>query len=820
MQPAIAEEVTHQASTVVDVNHVAQAEATVITSVQVAETATGLTIRLEAADELAAPETLVVDNALVAEIPNARLSLADGDEFVTSDPADGIAQINVTSLPDNRVQIVITGTDAAPDLEISTAATGLIVSVTPGIPTAQAPDQAPEDDALRLVVTGAGEDGYFTPDASTATRTDTPLRDIPNSIQVIPRQVIEDQQAIGLEEVLENAAGVSYLNDNAGRGQRFAIRGFDGAPVLRDGFRQFGIFTDSAGAEVANLEQVEVLRGPAAVLYGQVEPGGIINQVTKKPLSEPYYNLQLQGGTRGLISPSIDLSGPLSDDGQVLYRLNALYRREESFRDLDNDFERFFIAPTLTWLINDSTDLTVNLEYIKDDEPYETGTLAFGDGIADVPTTRVFSDPDSTVEQDFFNVGYTLEHRFSDDWKLRNQFRYTYSSFDFSPSLTPIFLDETTGLANRFLVFQEGNTETYSLYTNVQGEFNTGSIGHTVLLGVDVNRSNGGTFSAGNFSAGDIIDIFEDTVDVPFPPEEDFTPISDRETEVDQLGIYLQDQIDILDNLILVAGLRYDTASQEVIQTIRGTERSSDESAVTPRVGIVYQPIEPISLYANYSRSFAPDLFATDIDGNLLDAEEGEGFEVGIRGEIIRNRLAATLAYFDITKQNVSTRDPADLVPPFASIATGEQRSQGIDFNLTGELLPGWNMVASYAYIDAEVTEDNTDLVGNRLLGIPEHSASLWTTYEIQSGNLQGLGVGLGFNFVGERQGDLANSFELDSYFRTDAAVFYRQDSWQVRLNVDNLFDIDYIESAGGTRTFDIDRGDPLTVRASVEYEF
>ncbi|MEM9452455.1 MAG: TonB-dependent siderophore receptor, partial [Cyanobacteria bacterium P01_E01_bin.6] len=297
---------------------------------------------------------------------------------------------------------------------------------------------------------------------------------------------------------------------------------------------------------------------------------------------------------------------------------------------------------------------------------------------------------------------------------------------------------------------------------------------------------------------------------------DDLDPFSNTSTTTDRLGIYLQDQIDILDNLILVAGVRYDIVDQDTTNVLADTETNQYDDAVTPRVGIVYQPIEPISLYANYSRSFTPSL-ATDANGEALEPEEGEGFEVGIRGEIIENRLAATFAYFDITKQNVATADPNDL---FASVATGEQRSRGVDFDITGEILPGWNVVASYAYIDAEVTEDNTDIVGNQLLGIPKHNASLWSTYEIQSGDLQGLGFGAGFNYVGDRQGDLANSFVADSYVLTNAAIFYRQDSWQVRLNVDNIFDINFIEAVGRDRTRLIFPGDPLTVRAAFSYTF
>ncbi|MGD1908472.1 MAG: TonB-dependent siderophore receptor [Leptolyngbyaceae cyanobacterium] len=795
---------------------IAQTQPVAITDIQLEATETGFTLQLETTGDLSTPVTSTTGNAAVADIPNAVLQLEGEAEFFVSDPAEGIALVRVSALPGDQVRIAITGSDAPPAINLSTLATGGVVTATPGDPLVSNPDQ----DALQVVVTGE-EDGYLVPDASTATRTDTPLRDIPNSIQVIPRQVIEDQQATNLEEVLENSAGISFLGDNASRGLIFSIRGFSGAPVLRNGFLLPGIFSqDAAGPEVANLEQVEILRGPASVLYGQAQPGGVINLVTKQPLSEPYYNIQLQGGNRGFISPSIDLSGPLTEDGRLLYRLNALYRREESFQDFNNDAERFFIAPTLTWLIDDRTDLTLSLEYVEDDEFFTTGALAFGEGFADVPPERVFNDPDSTIEQDFLSVGYTLEHRFSDNWQLRNQFLHTSSSFDYSVIPFPLAVNPATGVANRFFLQQSGNTDTYSLVTNIQGEFDTGPLEHILLFGVDLVSSIGDSAGRGDFTNPSPINIFNNTVDVQSPLVSSLTHTADRTVTVNQLGIYLQDQIDILDNLILVAGLRYDTLSQEVRQNLTGTESSSDESALTPRIGIIYQPIEPISIYANYARSFAPNFLNTDVNGNLLAPEEGEGFEVGIRGEIIEGRLSATFAYFDITKQNVATRDPADLIPPFASIATGEQRSRGIDFNLTGEILPGWNVVASYAYIDATVTEDNTTPVGNRLFGVPEHSASLWTTYEIQSGDLEGLGFGLGFNYVGEREGDLANSYRADSYFRTDSAVFYGRDNWQLRLNVDNLFDIDYIESVSGVRTFDNNWSDSFTVRASFSYTF
>ncbi|NER31840.1 MAG: TonB-dependent siderophore receptor, partial [Symploca sp. SIO1C4] len=758
--------------------------------------------------------TTSLDNTVVTDIFNAQLLLPDGQAFRQDNPVEGIAAVTVSQQSANRIRVTVTGTTQVPTVEVIPSPSGLVFSLS--TPAATASELEEE---IEIVVTRV-QDNYVVPNATTGTRTDTLLRDIPQSIQVIPRQVLEDQQAIGVEEVVENVAGVTFLNNNNGRGLNFAIRGFENVPVLRDGFRLFG--RNSVEPEVANLEQIEVLKGPGAVLFGQAEPGGLINLVSKQPLSEPFYNLQFQGGNRDFISPSIDLSGPLTKDGRLLYRLNTLYRQQESVQDYDENFDRFFIGPTLSWQIGDRTDLSVSLEYIEDDDPATFGTLAFGDGIADISPEQTSNNPEDTIEKDFLSVGYTLEHRFSENWQLRNQFRYISDDYDLSVLALPVFLDESTGILTRTFAQESSQEETYTLYTNIQGKFNTGSIEHTLLFGVDLSRLEFDEKIRFDFNDPALLtplDIFNPDYSAVPRPDIDSIPVgisNARTTE--RLGIYLQDQIDILDNLILLAGLRFDIVDQDTTDRLADSEVNEYDDALTPRIGIVYQPIEPISLYASYSQTFRPSAFETDAEGDPLEPEEGEGFEVGIKADLIKDRLSATLAYFDITKQNVATEDP---VNPFASVATGEQQSRGVDFDLIGEVLPGWNVVASYAFIDAEVTEDNNaDIVGNRLFGVPKHSASLWTTYEIQSGDLEGLGFGLGFNFVGERQGDLANSFEVDSYFLTNAAVFYRRNRWQVRLNIENLFDVDFIKGVGDVRVRFIDPGDPFTVRASVSVKF
>ena len=351
------------AATVSDWMAQATDELITITAVQVQETATGLAIAIEATGPLSADSPRVTGNALVIDLPAAALNLTDAAQAEQFAPATGIALISVSE-GDGGVQVANTGTTAPPQVEIDATGDTLVLGVVPGI----AADIADDAEAIRLGVEGApaGSD-YYVPAASTATRTDTPLNEIPQSIQVIPREVLEDQGVIRLNDALRNVSGVVSTAQGSVLGQRFAIRGFEGASILRDGFRLTFAGDTFGFPELANLQTVEVLKGPASILVGSIEPGGVINLVSKQPLSEPFYALELQVGNRELISPNLDFSGPLTADGRLLYRLNALVRTEESFRDYDIDIRRSFIAPTISWQISDRTDLSISLEYADDE---------------------------------------------------------------------------------------------------------------------------------------------------------------------------------------------------------------------------------------------------------------------------------------------------------------------------------------------------------------------------------------------------------------------------------------------------------------------
>ncbi|MGD1904041.1 MAG: TonB-dependent siderophore receptor [Geitlerinemataceae cyanobacterium] len=805
-----------------------------ITGLTIDETETGLEIRVETAGgTLAGPDaSRTAGNALILEVPNAILSESEFSDFDTFEPIEGIALIQVSALEGDRVQISITGADAPPVAEAIADGTGLSLSVTLG-----EPGSGDTDDAIQLSITGEDDD-YFVPDATTATRIDTPLRDIPQSIQVIPRQVFEDQGAVRLNQALRNASGV-VSSENEPRGQRFNIRGFSSSSVLRDGIRLTNGATGNIGfQELANIEQIEVLKGPASILFGVVEPGGVVNLVSEQPLGVPRYEVGFRAGNREFLEPNLDFTGPLTRDGSVRYRVNALYRTEEYYRDYNDPVERFFIAPVVAIDIDDDTDLTLELEYRDDRRPNDFGLFVLDgqDEVIDVPLDRALSNPNDLSTSEALRLGYRLEHRFDDRWKLRNSLHYSRYDSTILTNLAgtlvsfgaiPFVIDPDTGDSFIFSGRLSQLSSALELQTNVVGEFNTGAIEHTLLAGVDFfqywNRGNEIRAEFPPIGDPDALNFFNPDYstlpDIDNSDFDDLPVVFDGSGRTDGLGIYIQDQVKLADNLILLAGLRFDTVYQENndFNVLSGTtETDREESDVTPRAGIVYQPSDDLSLYASYSRSFAPNN-STTVDGNFLEAERGEQFEVGARLELLDDNLLINLALFDLEKDNVAIVDPDNVL---FFVAGGKQRSRGIELDIIGEILPGWNIVANYAYLDTELVDDDDPNQGNELFSAPESVANLWTTYQFQSGTLEGLLLGVGFNYVGDRFGDLENSFSVDDYFLTNAVIGYESDNWQAMLNFSNIFDIDYIESVAGTRFQEIYPGEGFTAIGSLSIQF
>jgi iron complex outermembrane recepter protein len=803
----------------------ATSEVVQITGVKINSTDKGIEVTLQTSQGQDLQVTnRSTGNDFIVDVPNAQLRLPSGDSFKQDNPIAGVTAIAVINQDANTVRLTVTGATEAPKVELFDSDEGLIFgigassSTTPSTPqqppeTSQKPQPekapAPENqEPIELVVTGE-QDRYRASDASTATKTDTPLRDIPQSIQVIPRQVIDDQKVQRISDVLRNVSGVIAKPTNS-TADTYTIRGFDTTENLRNGFRQdsFTGFTDTA-----NIERVEVLKGPASVLYGQLEPGGVVNYVTKQPLSEPYYSAEFTAGSYSYYRPSIDISGPLNPDKSVLYRLNVAYENSGGFRDFA-DTEVFTIAPSLTVKFSENTTLNIEYEYINRKNNYDLGLLPIKESF-DFPISFNFGEPNDSYKLEGSRVTAILNHRFNQDWQFKSGYsaqivdtqRSNVQPLDFQNP----FEADGRNVLRRYNQVADYSRE-FSWQNDLIGKFNTGSIEHQLLLGVEFGRSVFGFPFRISYDVAPL-DFYNPVYGAAIPTT--FDEGFQEERTTNRVGLYLQDQIALSPNFKLLVGGRFDFVrlkNESVADLINNSDPTTTRryyEAFSPRVGLVYQPIKPLSLYASYTRAFKPDEFSITADGSPLEPQKGTQYEVGIKGEFFDGKLAATLAAYEITKTNVAT---TDINNPDFSIAAGEVKSRGIELDVTGEILPGWNVIASYAHNDTYVSEDNSLPVGQRLSNAPRNSASLWTTYEIQKGNLKGLGIGAGLFFVGDREATLPNTITIPSYIRTDATIFYKQPNYQLGLSFKNLFDTKYYDSQG----FLLSPGAPFTVLGTV----
>ncbi|MEH2068695.1 MAG: TonB-dependent siderophore receptor [Nostoc sp.] len=770
-------------------------------------------------------------NNFIADVSGGQLRLTDGNAFTfrSEKPLAGITEITVQNIDANTVRVTVVGEKALPTVELFDDNVGLVFGVTsqatatqppqqPQTPASETPQEKPgaqQDEPIELVVTGE-QDGYNAPNASTATKTDTPLRDIPQSIQVVPREVLEDRNVRTLNESVETVSGVSNTTDSSGAtGGARSIRGFAAETNLRNGLSEGSFTLDNLLEPVGTIEQVEVLKGPASVLFGSIEPGGIVNIVTKQPLSEPYYKLEFEAGSYGFYQPLIDFSSPLTADKTVLYRLIASYQGANGFQNFVNT-QVTTIAPSITVNLGDRTSLNLYYEY----------THFFGDPPRSV--VALLSDG-SLTPQSFYTgypsldltdittqkFGYTLKHEFSDNWQLRNSTSVILNRRNQNSSGPSQIVDD------RFLTgygASEGDIklENYFGQIDVLGKFNTGSISHQLLVGFDINRFfQKEVYLFSSISNLPDLDILNPNYDLPSRPE--FDSRGEGTTRTQSYGVYLQDQIAFSDNLKLLIGGRYDWLSDE-FEAPDFDRTVQNDGAFSPRIGLVYQPSKTISLYTSYSSSFRLSR-GFNLDQRAFEPSRGTQYEVGVKADFLDGKLSTTLAAYQLTKTNVLTPDPdPERARQGFSIQTGEQQSRGIELDIAGEILPGLKVIGSYTYTDAKVTADNLIPVGNLLNGIPKNQVSLWTTYEIQEGDLKGFGGGLGLFYVGERQGDLENSFTLRDYLRTDAALFYKRNGFKAAINVRNLFNTDYAESSYSI--VNVQRGYPLTITGSISWEF
>lgn len=674
-----------------------------------------------------------------------------------------------------------------------------------------------EIDPYDPVNTGAPYNkSYAASNTRTATKMDTPIMETPVSIQVIPRTVMDDQQAISVGDALKNVSGVqpgaATFYDN------FILRGFDSnSSTYRNGLRQQAVTT----LETANLERIEVLKGPAAVLFGRIEPGGLVNLTTKRPLEEAYYSIQQQFGSYDLYRTTIDATGPVFDDRSLLYRMNIAYKSNNSFRDFVSQ-EHIFVAPSLTWQPTDKFEANLDIEYQHNEfiDNSDNGIPAIGNRPAPVPISRFLGDPAANNIQDRELVGLNWSYKFNDDWKLTNRFHFLNVDYD-QTTLFANGLGDDNRTYTRGLWHVPFNRTSYGTNLDLTGHFKTGLAEHDVLVGFDYYRYN---LSASGF-LGDApsIDIFNPVYGVDIPSlTADGNNYFFEESE-QWYGVYFQDQITLWDKLHILGGGRHDWAeigsgfSPSSLNDISVENRPTE--FFSPRVGILYQPWQWLSLYGNYVESLGSNNSGTPPPGSgSLAPQTSQQWEVGLKTEFFNGRLNSTLAFFDLTKQNVATQA---LNSPF-SRTIGEANSQGVELDISGQITDNISLIGSYAYTDAKITKDLGGTEGNQLVSVPRNSGSLWAKYEFNDELLRGLSLSTGVFVRGQREGDIDNSVQLPSYARWDASVGYSFKQFGSKIttqfNVYNILDKQYYDH--GNFKAALQPGTPLTFLGSVRMEF
>ncbi|UVT14317.1 MAG: TonB-dependent siderophore receptor [Nitrospira sp.] len=697
-----------------------------------------------------------------------------------------------------------------------------------------------------IVVKEARErkDSYTVDESGSAMRIPVPIHDTPRSIDVVTQQVLEDQKVIRFSEALRNVSGVSQSNNQGGQSGQVMIRGFaSGLNIFKNGFRDDDVFGTRTQRDVINLERIEVVKGPPSYLYGRSDPGGIINQITKAPLRNHYYSAEMLIGSYGLYRPQFDIGGPLNASKTLTFRFNGMFESAGSYRD-GVESTRTFLAPTIGWEIGPRTTLRVEGEYLYTRAPIDRGLVAIGGGVASIPISRFLGDPTRKNETNHGKATITLLHEFNDLFTWRTAFRSAVSRTRYSSRESWFFVgDENAGILNVAQFVIPTITQSHYLQNELHGKFSTGPIKHKTIIGVELGREVdvasvssdfGGDTSNPGVVPFSFINIFN-------PADKLFlnTPLlksSDTKTVNNILGVYFGNHVSLLENLHVHGGGRFDYFKQHLTNRPNDfdpiqTEDSQTKTAFSPSVGVTYQPWKPVALFANYTESFAPQTGGTrSFDGTLFEPERGKAYEGGVKFQFFENRLRAKIAAFHIKKKNVLTTDP---INGFAfSVATGEQRSEGIEFDVAGRILPGWDVIANYAYIDTRVTADNSFLTGSRVPNTALNQGSLWTTYFIQDGPLRGLGGGLGMYAQGKRNGIFqcqtpgdCQQFELAGYVRMDAAVYYRRPEVFTRTNLlaavnfTNVLDQRYFAGTLNIREV-VDPGAAFTMIGSLKLEF
>ncbi|MHB2239930.1 TonB-dependent receptor [Pseudomonas monsensis] len=649
--------------------------------------------------------------------------------------------------------------------------------------------------------------------SSTATRTSTPLRYVPQAIDSIKTSNVANYGTNDIGDALSGMPNVSSSADT--RFDSLRIRGFDAS----NDFYLDGIRDDSQyKRDLHNIERVEVLKGPAAVLYGRGSQGGIVNRVSKMPEFGRRSTLEAQLGSEDLRSLYADLSTDPSEN--LSLRLNMGNMDENSFRDGVSGNRQLF-APSMSWQLTPDLNWLVQYEYSRYNRTPDRGIPGINGRPADVGRDTTYGNGHDFIDDKSQSLRSKLTYAINDDWQLRQTLGVFKLDSDFDNTYLTGFDKKTSKVTRQH--WQQDLT-TRNVYNNVEleGGFDTFGLEHRLLTGIEIGSQrrdptlyNAATSGPGR-SAVPALDLYNPDRNLRHTGRMQVS--SDSHTEVESRAVYVQDQLRLNDQWQLLAGLRYDTFDIESTNKLRNISEDRDSHSTSPRVGLVWTPLQNHSFYASWSKTFSP------VGGGLIGITPGAAGnsndlspeltrqkEIGVKSDWLDDRLSTTLAIYDLELYNRRTTDPND---PTLTIMTGVQRSRGIELTATGNIVGHWYMRGGVGMQDAKIEKDNNGLEGKRINNVAKHNASLFLTWKPEMGWYGETGLTL----VGQRYADNANTTVLPGYGRWDALAGYRFKDWDVRAALNNITDREYYDSA--TSQYQIQPGAPRSVVMTGTYSF
>ncbi|MFW0696101.1 TonB-dependent siderophore receptor [Aliarcobacter butzleri] len=657
-----------------------------------------------------------------------------------------------------------------------------------------------------ITVNGTSNSNYQSDEKANLNRTKMSKEDMAKSIQTFNQNFIEDAQLQNIDDVITMSSNTIYTGSSHGRANQISMRGFSGVPILLDGMK---ITNKIARPEIFAYESIEILKGPDSLQYGESSPGGLVNLVKKKPTKNSLAQVELEANDNPSYSPKIDLGGAINNDKSLYFRLSSLLKYDEGWTNSNTDTNKIFVAPSLAYDINDNNTITFITEYTKEKTPSDFGTYVNDKGKLIAPIKNMISHPDEKFEKTQKIAGFDLDSIF-DTWSSNLKYRYIDYEGDNGDVHMPQRYNRLTNTVTMAYAYQKQEFQEHALQETINKEFDLFGKKNNLSIGADYNK------------AYSKLDMFFDptqlyNINLSNPVYQHLTNLSDhptarnmsaKKTSVESWGTFIQDNINLTDDLIFSAGVRY---SESKPQNGQRTD------ATTPSFGLVYHLSSQTSLYTNYSESFTPNS-AMDKNGKILDPETGKGYEFGVKQKLFDDKFDLTTAFFKIEKENIALADPNAPVVGGWSISSGKQESQGFEIDLSGDITPNLSVIASYGYVDTK----NKDANNKDLRNIPNHTANLFTTYKLTALNLPDYYIGGGAKYIGNKYADDANNIQLDSALIYNATIGYKKGNWKANLSVQNLTDEEYVDgalasNAVGTRVY---VGTPRTVLATIGYKF